>query len=56
MNLYQLFPDAKIKRVTKYSHRICNFEPYMEFIVKSCPSLVNLISLQDPLNLFSFLE
>jgi len=38
MNLYHIFPDAKIKRVTKYPHRICNLELCMEFIAKSCPS------------------
>jgi len=38
INLYHIFPDPKIERVTKHPHRICNLELCMEFIAKSCPS------------------
>lgn len=37
INSYQLFPDVRIKRVTKHPHKMCNFKLCIEFI-KSCPS------------------
>jgi len=45
INPYQLFPDVRMKRVTKHPHKMCNFKLCIEFI-KSCPSFVFIL---DPI-------